>query len=116
MADLKGKVALVTGAKYVLSSPAPCRHCCDLPYPSSPGGIGFNIAQQLSNKGAKVYIGARTAEKAQAGIDALKKANPKAVALPFVAEISDLKQVKEAAAKVLETEDRLDILVNNAAM
>ncbi|KAL1732111.1 hypothetical protein EV714DRAFT_282969 [Schizophyllum commune] len=97
MADLTGKVALVTGA-------------------NSPGGIGFNIAQQVSNKGAKVYIGARTVEKAQAGIDALKQANPNAVALPFVAEISDLKQVKEAAAKVLETEERLDILVNNAAM
>ncbi|KAL1708298.1 hypothetical protein EV121DRAFT_277271 [Schizophyllum commune] len=97
MANLTGKVALVTGA-------------------NSPGGIGFNIAQQLSNKGAKVYIGARTAEKAQVGIDAIKKANPKAEALPFVAEMADLKQVKEAAAKVLETEDRLDILVNNAAM
>ena len=107
---------MVTGAKYVRSSPAPCQPCFDLAYSSSPGGIGFNIAQQLSNKGAKVYIGARTAEKAQAGIAALKQANPNAVALPFVAEISDLGQVKEAAAKVLETEDRLDILVNNAAM
>ncbi|KAI5897788.1 NAD(P)-binding protein [Schizophyllum commune H4-8] len=97
MVDLTGTVALVTGA-------------------NSPGGIGFNIAQQLSNKGAKVYIGARTAEKAQAGIDTLKKANPNAEVLPFVAEIADLKQVREAAAKMLETEDRLDILVNNAAM
>ncbi|KAI4521744.1 hypothetical protein EV122DRAFT_216949 [Schizophyllum commune] len=97
MAALTGKVALVTGA-------------------NSPGGIGYNIAQQLSNKGAKVYIGARTAEKAQAGMGALKAANPQAEVLPFVAEMADLKQVKEAAAKVVGTEDRLDILVNNAAI
>ncbi|KAL1748955.1 hypothetical protein HDZ31DRAFT_79308 [Schizophyllum fasciatum] len=97
MADLTGKVALITGA-------------------NSPGGIGFNIAQQLSNKGAKVYIGARTAQKARAGIDALKEANPKAEALPFVADMADLKQVKAAAAQLLESANRLNILVHNAAL
>ena len=74
-------------------------------------GSDWNIMEWFPRHAAS-----HTVKRVQAGIDALKQANPKAEVLPFVAEISDLKQVKEAAAKVLEAEDRLDILVNNAAM
>lgn len=97
MPDLTGKVALVTGA-------------------NSPGGIGFHIAQQLSNKGAKVYVGARTSDKAQFGIEELVKANPHVEARPFVADMADLKQVKAAASALMDFEDRLDIIVNNAGI
>jgi len=95
--DLTGKVALVTGA-------------------NSSTGIGYNVAEQLAIKGAKVYIGARSTEKAEAAIAELKKSNPSGNFLPFVADVSDLKQVKQAAEGLVANETRLDILVNNAGL
>ncbi|KAI5826028.1 NAD(P)-binding protein [Schizophyllum commune Tattone D] len=98
--DLSGKVALVTGA-------------------NSPGSIGYQVAQHLAQKGAKVYIGARSESKANGAIETLLKTNPslKPEQLgSFVADLGDLKQVERAADALLEKESRLDILVNNAAL
>ncbi|KAI4517981.1 NAD(P)-binding protein [Schizophyllum commune Loenen D] len=98
--DLSGKVALVTGA-------------------NSPGSIGYQIAQHLAQKGAKVYIGARSESKANGAIETLLKSNlslkPEQLG-SFVADLGDLKQVERAADALLEKESRLDILVNNAAL
>ncbi|KAJ3777371.1 short-chain dehydrogenase [Lentinula raphanica] len=111
LADLTGKVALVTGA-------------------NSPLGIGWNIAYQLALKGAKVYIHARTLEKAQAGIDAIladslanHHINPSSSRqvsaeqlVPFVVDLGKLTAVRDAARNLLRKEARLDILVHNAAV
>lgn len=98
--SLSGKVALVTGA-------------------NSLGGIGGNIAHQLALKGAKVYVGARSLEKANAGIKAILSQSPSINASslkPFVADIGNYPAVKDIAEKLLQEEQRLDILVNNAAI
>ncbi|KAF8994912.1 short-chain dehydrogenase [Cyathus striatus] len=97
--DLTGKVALVTGA-------------------AATDSIGFNIAHQLALKGAKVYIGARTTEKAEIAINAIISSSPsvsKELLKPFIAELSDLKQVKATSDKFLADESRLDLLIHNAA-
>ena len=86
---------------------------------SSPGSIGYRIAQHLAQKGAKVYIGARSESKANGAIETLLKANAslKPEQLDsFVADLGDLKQVASAADALLDKESRLDILVNNAAL
>ncbi|KAJ3998317.1 short-chain dehydrogenase [Lentinula boryana] len=102
--DLTGKVALVTGS-------------------NSPLGIGWNIANQLALKGAKVYVHARTLEKARAGITAIlsqgsNSSNKSKVAVnqlePFVVDLGDLKAVRATAVAFAEKESRLDILVHNA--
>lgn len=86
---------------------------------SGTAGLGWNTAHQLALKGAKVYIGARSKDKAQGGIDAILEASP---SVPkenlglFVADFEDLKQVKAAAEQFISTETRLDILVNNAGL
>ncbi|KAJ3795009.1 short-chain dehydrogenase [Lentinula aff. detonsa] len=109
--DLTGKVALVTGS-------------------NSPLGIGWNIANQLALKGAKVYVHARSLERAQAGIVAIlansragqdsNSASTKEVSAkqlePFVADLGDLKAVRNAAVALAKKETRLDILVHNAAV
>ncbi|KAJ4479065.1 short-chain dehydrogenase [Lentinula aciculospora] len=109
--DLTGKIALVTGS-------------------NSPLGIGWNIANQLALKGAKVYVHARTLDKAQAGITAiltnyqadqyLNSSSTGRVSAkqlePFVVELGDLKAVRDAAAAFAKKESRLDILVHNAAV
>jgi len=86
---------------------------------SSSDGIGYHTAHQMALKGAKVYIGARNETKA---IEAIKEMKRGSLSIevdqlhPFVADMRDLKAVKEAARKFMATEGRLDILVNNAAL
>ena len=97
--SLTGKVAIVTGA-------------------NSPNGIGYNIAHQLFLKGAKVYVGARSIEKATGAIKTMAASAPtldSGLLKPFVADLADLKSVQHAAKQVSTQEDRLDIIVNNAA-
>ncbi|KAF5369612.1 hypothetical protein D9757_010449 [Collybiopsis confluens] len=95
--DLTGKVALVTGA-------------------NSSTGVGWNIAHQLALKGAKVYIGARSTEKAASAIAEIQKISPGSKLAPFVAELTDLKQLTASANAFVKSEERLDILVNNAGV
>ncbi|TRM62001.1 hypothetical protein BD626DRAFT_65674 [Schizophyllum amplum] len=98
--DLTDKVTLVTGA-------------------NSPGSIGYHVAQHLASKGAKVYIGARAAAKANSAIAQMLQDNPTLEPnqlAPFIADLGDLKQVAGAADELLKKESRLDILVNNAAL
>ncbi|KAF8986648.1 NAD-P-binding protein [Cyathus striatus] len=98
--DLTGKVALVTGA-------------------ASSGSIGFHIAHQFALKGAKVYIGARSAARAEVAVKDMLFFTPalsKELLKTFVTELADLKQVKAACDKFLAEESRLDLLIHNAAM
>ncbi|KIM42348.1 hypothetical protein M413DRAFT_27133 [Hebeloma cylindrosporum] len=98
--NLEGKVALVTGANVTT-------------------GLGWNTATQLALKGAKVYIGARSEDKAREAVNAVLEAFPsvqKDNLGIFVADFGDLKQVKAAAERFIATESRLDILVNNAGL
>ncbi|KAF2739841.1 short-chain dehydrogenase [Polyplosphaeria fusca] len=97
---LTGKTALVTGA-------------------NSSNGIGWHIAHQLAVKGAKVYLGARSLEKAQQAIADMIKTSPALSTeqlKPFIADLGDFKQVRTAAQDFLAKEARLDILVNNAGL
>ncbi|RDW87995.1 hypothetical protein BP6252_00027 [Coleophoma cylindrospora] len=86
---------------------------------SSSNGIGFHTAYQLASHGAKVYIGARSDEKAEAAIRQMRTSNPAISAdklHPFIADLGDLRAVTSAAQNLLTYESRLDILVHNAAI
>ena len=86
---------------------------------SSSGGMGFHIAFQLASKNAKVYVGARSADKAERAILEMVSHNPSIQPdklVPFVADLGDLRAVQAATQKLLKSETRLDILVHNAAV
>ena len=85
--DIKGKVAIVTGAS---------------------GGIGLATAKILSTKGAKLALVARSKEK----LEQLAKELPEAIAVP--ADMSRIDDVKSMINKVVRHFGRIDILVNNA--
>jgi len=90
-ADLfKGKIALVTGGG---------------------SGIGFSIAEQLLQSGAKVIIASRKEEKLKA---ALEKLLPLGECRYVILDIRDAEQVESVAQNIKSTEGSLDILVNNA--
>ncbi|TFK52952.1 NAD-P-binding protein [Heliocybe sulcata] len=94
--DLTGRVAIVTGAN---------------------SGIGFFTVLHLARRGAKVYLGARSAEKAKAALarlhqEGLGPLHGEVVWLDL--NLSDPRDARKAAEWFLEQESRLDILINNA--
>lgn len=91
--DLTGKVAIVTG---------------------SSKGIGKAIAQGLAENGAKVVISSRKQDAVDAVAEEFKKAGMEAVGI--ACNIGDAEQRENLISKTMETYERIDILVNNAAI
>ncbi|KAI0646449.1 NAD-P-binding protein [Trametes meyenii] len=96
--DLTGKVVLVTGGN---------------------SGIGYSTVQHLARHGAKVYIGARSEERAKAAIERLRAEGlqPGNGELEWLElDLSDPRKAKQSAETFLSKEKRLDVLVNNAGV
>lgn len=95
MGDQSGKVAIVTGAN---------------------SGIGFEAAKLLANKGAEVVLACRSRERGEAAVDRIRKqeSNAKVSFMPL--DLADLDQVRELAGAFSKSNDRLDLLVNNAGV
>lgn len=92
--DLTGKVMIVTGANT---------------------GIGKETAKALLAHNAKVYVAARSQEKAEVAIKDLKESTGKE-ALFLKLDLADLKSVKASAEEYLSKETTLDVLFNNAGV
>lgn len=84
--DLTNKVAIVTGGS---------------------NGIGKEIARALAESGSKVFITGRNADRLQNAADELGVTG-------IVSDASKEEDVKKVFRQVMETEGRLDILINNA--
>jgi NAD(P)-dependent dehydrogenase (short-subunit alcohol dehydrogenase family) len=90
-----GRVAFVTGAAQ---------------------GIGESIARRLASEGAHVVLADRNPEalaRARAGID---RSFPGHRATEIVLDVTDAPKVQEAIERVEATQDRIDVLVNNAGI
>ena len=74
-------------------------------------GIGFAIAQQMLNLGAKVFICSRKEEALKEAAKDLSKFGPCAWA---TCDIRNTDQIRNLAQNIKEEYGRLDILVNNA--
>ncbi|KAJ7084581.1 NAD(P)-binding protein [Mycena belliarum] len=92
--DLSGKVVLVTGGN---------------------AGIGYETVKQLLLKNAKVYVAARSPEKAHDAIKRLEQETKK-TAIFLQLDLADLTSVRKAAETFLAQESKLDILINNAGV
>jgi len=91
MADLQGKVAIITGAGQ---------------------GIGRAIARRFAADGAAVVVDDIKLDDAQAVVDEITAAGGRARAV--VADVTKSDQVKAMVAAVLDEFGQIDILVNNA--
>ncbi|MEH2287275.1 SDR family oxidoreductase [Nostoc sp.] len=91
--DLKGKVALITGANK---------------------GIGYEIARQLGSRGANILVGSRDIGRGEEAANKLRLSQIDARTIQL--DVSDQKTI-DSAAKQIESEfGKLDILVNNAGI
>ena len=91
MADLRGRIALVTGAGR---------------------GIGKAIALELARRGATVCVNDLTGEKCASTIQEIEEVG--GVATCAAGDVSDFAQAEAIVNDAVEAHGRLDILVNNA--
>ncbi|VDC03821.1 unnamed protein product [Peniophora sp. CBMAI 1063] len=92
--DLSGKVIIVTGGN---------------------SGVGRETCKALLAHNAKVYLAARSPDRAQRAIEHLKEQTGKE-AIFLKLDLSDLKQVRQAASDFLAKEDTLNVLFCNAGV
>lgn len=90
--DLKGNVAVVTGAST---------------------GLGLQMAKAFANQGANLVLLARRMNLLEENAKAISEEFGVEV-LPFACDITKVEQVKAAVAATIEKFSKVDILVNNA--
>ena len=90
--DLKGRVAVVTGAST---------------------GLGLQMAKAFASQGANLVLLARRMNLLEENAKAIKEEFGVDV-LPFACDITDTEKVKAAVAATMEKFGRVDILMNNA--
>ncbi|KAJ3529661.1 hypothetical protein NM208_g9659 [Fusarium decemcellulare] len=95
--DLSGQVIIVTGGN---------------------AGLGLETIKQLSQHNpARIYLAARSEEKAEAAIKQIKEGNPKTSPISFLQlDLASFASIRAAAETFTKSESRLDILINNAGI
>ncbi|KAI9894456.1 MAG: hypothetical protein M1814_003214 [Vezdaea aestivalis] len=100
--DLAGKVILVTGGM---------EKCI------GNTGLGKETVQQLVKHNPRnVFLAARTQSKAEDAINTIKEQTPEANITFVQLDLTSLESINRAAEIVLESSDRLDVLLNNAGI
>lgn len=93
--DQTGRVAIVTGAN---------------------SGIGWDTTRAVAQRGATVIMACRNLDKANLAADRIMALNPAGVVVVMILDLADLDSVRAFASAFRAAYDRLDILVNNAAV
>jgi len=78
-------------------------------------GVGCKAARRLAAFGARLVMVNRNVEKSQRACEQLRDEFGTECGF-LIADFADLEQVRDAAQKLLETHERIDVLINNAGM
>jgi NAD(P)-dependent dehydrogenase (short-subunit alcohol dehydrogenase family) len=95
IADLTGRVAIVTGAN---------------------SGLGFETTKALAAHGATVVMACRDMSRCQAAAEEIGRSVGPERLEPEQLDLSDLESVREFAARLVGRYDSIDLLVNNAGV
>jgi NAD(P)-dependent dehydrogenase (short-subunit alcohol dehydrogenase family) len=90
---MTGKVCVITGAT---------------------SGIGLAMAQRLARMGASLALVGRDRARGAAALADMKAIAPDGSYRLYLADLSRLAEMKRLAAELLEKEERIDVLINNA--
>lgn len=93
--SLRGRVFLVTGGNT---------------------GIGYTTCLNLAAKGARVYMGARSLDKASQAITQIKQQHPQADLQILIMDHTSLATIVEAAKSFTSKESKLNGLILNAGI
>ncbi|KAF8170375.1 hypothetical protein BJ912DRAFT_861211 [Pholiota molesta] len=96
--SMKGKVILVTG---------------------SSSGIGYASLQHLARMGAKVYMAVPDEDRTKQALERVEREGREpglGEVLWHELDLKDPRDAKASAERFMEREQRLDILINNAAL
>ncbi|WP_327707925.1 SDR family NAD(P)-dependent oxidoreductase [Streptomyces sp. NBC_00464] len=78
-------------------------------------GLGLHLARDLAGRGATLLLHGRSRERLdRAAAEVRALSDGRAEVRTYLADLSDLDQVRSLAAEVRAAEPRLDVLVNNA--
>lgn len=91
--SMKGKVVIVTGAN---------------------SGIGYHAAKKLASLGARTILACRNEKRGSSAQESIIAATGNSNVIYKQMDLCDLDSIRSFSKDVLETEDRLDVLVNNA--
>src|SRR6266581_4476311 len=78
-------------------------------------GVGFEIARVLATRGARVLLGCRDRSRALDAIERIKRITPNADLVWLPLDLGDLDSVR-TATEIAAKEQRIDALINNAAI
>ena len=93
MADMHGKVVVITGAT---------------------SGIGWVAAEKLARMGARVVMIARDRARGEATLGRLREAGPGVAHSLHYADLSTIAEMKRVSGEIAAAEPRVDVLINNA--
>lgn len=77
-------------------------------------GVGFETARMLAERGARVVLACRSLDKAAVACNTIRATVPDAELHAVRLDLASAESVREAAATIRVTFDRIDLLVNNA--
>jgi NAD(P)-dependent dehydrogenase (short-subunit alcohol dehydrogenase family) len=78
-------------------------------------GVGEAIAARLSDRGTRVLMGARTADRGEVAAERIRSRVPNADLEVVAADLSLMQEVRSLAYQILDSTPRLDGLILNAA-
>jgi retinol dehydrogenase 12 len=93
MADMLGKVVVITGAT---------------------SGIGAVAAEELAAMGARIVFVARDRVRAEAELARLREKGPSTRHSAHYADLSRIDEMKRVGGEIAAAEPRIDVLINNA--
>ena len=93
MADMKGKVVVLTGGT---------------------SGIGQVAAESIAGMGARLILVARDRTRGEAALSRLRMRSPGGAHAVYYADLSRLADMKRVANEIAAAEPRVDLLINNA--
>lgn len=79
-------------------------------------GIGLATAVDLAKRGGKIYLACRSEERALVALEQVKQQSKSETIFFMKLDLGSLDSVREFSKKFHETENRLDILINNAGL
>jgi NAD(P)-dependent dehydrogenase (short-subunit alcohol dehydrogenase family) len=80
------------------------------------GGLGLCAARELANKGARVMLAGRSAQKGGDAIRAILSETPDADARFMPLDLAGLRSIAAFCGRILSENQKIDVLINNAGL